>query len=573
MRFHGLNAFLIKGLSIEHASLQVENLEVRLVLGIAAGRPVVRQAEIGGGRIAIRVRDRAQSTGAVRTGRLPTAPAQGTALDHNALRKRINAHLVRAKRVLGYLPGNIGGQKLSLSFLYPGYLVAEATLDRFRLESGHFTGQIRTSVGDQTASAALAGKVDAGKDGVSLALTPLAGSSLTALLFSDPLRVQFAGVALHHSFAGNDSTAADLAFTARELCINHASISADDLLVSLVDTRLRIDLANRSFALVKPSSFVIGKMELKVGGLYRRNEAHTLDAELEIPLLSFNDFFDSFPGVFKTLDGVLIKGEFSYTLHYTINFDDLFAFKLDNVFKRNNFEVVSRGMLESGACKLPFVHRIIEDGQVLRTIPVGSGMAGYTPLTEAADCLARAVVASEDGAFFRHKGLSLWHMGYAMSVNFREKRFARGGSTITMQLVRNLFLNKRKYLFRKLEEIIITLLIEELKPLSKREMLEIYLNIIEWGPGVYGIREAAQFYFGKQPGELDMSESIFLTFIIPRPKSFIRRYPHDPVIIKLFNEHFDFAVDYMLRKNLITIEEFTGIDRNVKLKNYEAYVC
>ena len=89
-----------------------------------------------------------------------------------------------------------------------------------------------------------------------------------------------------------------------------------------------------------------------------------------------------------------------------------------------------------------------------------------------------------------------------------------------MQLIRNVFLTSDKTLERKLEEGILTCLMERTEVIDKNRVLEIYLNVIEWGEGVYGIRQASRHYFGKEPGELDLNETLFLTGIIPNPRQY-----------------------------------------------------
>ena len=114
----------------------------------------------------------------------------------------------------------------------------------------------------------------------------------------------------------------------------------------------------------------------------------------------------------------------------------------------------------------------------------------------------------------------------SIATDIKERSFARGGSTITMQLVKNVFLSRNKTIARKLEEILITWLIENQQIASKDRMFEVYLNIIEWGPMVYGANEASRFYFNKDVSRLTYSESIFLASIVPKPKWF--RYSFDP---------------------------------------------
>jgi len=88
-----------------------------------------------------------------------------------------------------------------------------------------------------------------------------------------------------------------------------------------------------------------------------------------------------------------------------------------------------------------------------------------------------------------------------------------------MQLVKNVFLNRNKTVVRKVEEIILVWLMESSKQVSKKRLYEVYLNVIEWGNNVYGITEASRYYFGKKPADLNLGESIFLSSIVPRPKT------------------------------------------------------
>jgi membrane peptidoglycan carboxypeptidase len=141
-----------------------------------------------------------------------------------------------------------------------------------------------------------------------------------------------------------------------------------------------------------------------------------------------------------------------------------------------------------------------------------------------ANCLPKELMAiliqAEDPHFLRHKGVSVYFLGLAVATNFSTGKFTRGGSTITMQLVRNLWLNKEKYMMRKLEEIILALLLENYADVSKTFILDAYTNLIEMAPSVNGIVPAAQFYFGKPATELSVAEMLVLTYIIPRPVHF-----------------------------------------------------
>ncbi|HEY6867575.1 MAG TPA: biosynthetic peptidoglycan transglycosylase, partial [Candidatus Eisenbacteria bacterium] len=141
----------------------------------------------------------------------------------------------------------------------------------------------------------------------------------------------------------------------------------------------------------------------------------------------------------------------------------------------------------------------------------------YRPLEDIDTTLAYAVVTNEDGAFFRHRGFNLEAVRGSIAENLRAGAYRRGAGTITMQLVRNLYLGHQRTLSRKAQEVVLAWLIEHLTGLSKQRILEIYLNIVEWGPGVHGIGEAAHYYFDRDPARLTTAQSLFLATLLPAP--------------------------------------------------------
>lgn len=130
--------------------------------------------------------------------------------------------------------------------------------------------------------------------------------------------------------------------------------------------------------------------------------------------------------------------------------------------------------------------------------------------------LRRAVLLSEDAAFFSHDGFDYDEIRAAIKTDIEKRRFARGASTITMQLSKNLYLSTSKNPLRKLKEIFITIRLE--KHLTKRRIFEIYLNSIEWGNGIYGVEAASRHYFGKSASSLSVRESAMLAASIPNPR-------------------------------------------------------
>ncbi|MGD2090738.1 MAG: monofunctional biosynthetic peptidoglycan transglycosylase [Candidatus Aminicenantes bacterium] len=125
------------------------------------------------------------------------------------------------------------------------------------------------------------------------------------------------------------------------------------------------------------------------------------------------------------------------------------------------------------------------------------------------------VRVSEDIDFYHHSGIDYYELKEAIKRNLKEGKKARGGSTITQQLAKNLFLSTKKSYYRKLREFFIAKSLE--KYLSKNRIFHIYLNIIELGPGIFGVEAASEYYFGKPVAELELVEIIRLVSVLPKP--------------------------------------------------------
>ena len=130
--------------------------------------------------------------------------------------------------------------------------------------------------------------------------------------------------------------------------------------------------------------------------------------------------------------------------------------------------------------------------------------------------LKKAVLVAEDAAFFSHKGVDVNELKEALIKDWETGSFKRGGSTITMQLAKNLYLSPSKNPLRKAKEIVIAWQLEE--ALSKARIFEIYLNIVEWGRHIYGAEAAARHYFGKSAAALDILEAATLAALLPSPR-------------------------------------------------------
>jgi monofunctional glycosyltransferase len=140
----------------------------------------------------------------------------------------------------------------------------------------------------------------------------------------------------------------------------------------------------------------------------------------------------------------------------------------------------------------------------------------WAPYSRISSNLKRAVLVAEDSAFWQHEGVDFKQLQESMEVNLERMEFARGASTITQQLAKNLYLSPSKNPVRKARELLIARRLEA--ELSKQRILELYLNVIEWGNGIYGADAAARTYFGKSAADLSPQESALLAAAIVNPR-------------------------------------------------------
>lgn len=132
--------------------------------------------------------------------------------------------------------------------------------------------------------------------------------------------------------------------------------------------------------------------------------------------------------------------------------------------------------------------------------------------------LLYAIVMSEDGDFFEHQGIDYDALINALGENIKRREWSFGASTITQQTVKNIYFENSKTLYRKLKELLVTQRIE--KALTKNEILEVYLNIVEFGPDLFGIKQASEYYFSLPPSELNAAQGAFLAILMPSPRKY-----------------------------------------------------
>jgi Transglycosylase len=266
-----------------------------------------------------------------------------------------------------------------------------------------------------------------------------------------------------------------------------------------------------------------GTVELPYGieqdGSQRR--FRRLDARLTIPPVPCQTMLNSIPGeLVPHLVGFKMTGTFATDVFVDVDWADLQSTRLGGSIGIRGCKV-KKAPKEMDAKRLEesFDHEIEVAPDKWERITIGPESQNFTPLVEVSPYLIKSLMTTEDSSFYKHHGFIVREFRTALIKNLEAGDFRFGASSITMQMVKNVLLYRDKTLARKLQELFLTWYLEG--ELEKDRILEIYVNAIEYGPALYGIKPASFQYFGKPPFELSPVEAAFFSSILPAPK---RRY-------------------------------------------------
>lgn len=338
----------------------------------------------------------------------------------------------------------------------------------------------------------------------------------------------------------------------KNVLINHPRIAGNDIMIEngSIDADMRIG----KNAVALDSSSVIHLKNITANPFIRYTLYPQKIYELKLHTTKMNaqQLFDAFPqGIFESLQGTQVSGQLQYNLNLYLDSKQPDSVRFESSLHKTNFRVLKWGKTNLQKINDPFVYTPYEHGKPMRSIIIGPQNANFTPIDDISRNLKNALLTAEDPSFFSHRGFEEETIRKSIATNFQKKAFKRGGSTISMQLVKNAYLNRQKTLARKIEEMLIVWMIENGRLCSKKRMFEVYLNLIEWGANVYGIGEASHFYFGKRPADLSLGEGVFLTSIVPRPKSGLHFFEPDGHLRPSLQGYFKFIGDLMARRGMI----------------------
>ncbi|MCU0662868.1 MAG: transglycosylase domain-containing protein [Myxococcota bacterium] len=265
-----------------------------------------------------------------------------------------------------------------------------------------------------------------------------------------------------------------------------------------------------------------GQARLEIEGQVRTDRL-AFDLNFRVPRTNCRHVYSAVPKEMRQkLGDVVLDGQIEMNAHLSVDREapesTVFEPAIDN-----RCSLVQAGMVPPpDYFRGPFAYTAVdEDGNDLRLV-TGPGTDRYTPLHRISAFVPEALLTTEDGKFFHHQGVTAPEVRRAIELNLKRDKLAHGASTITMQLAKNLFLGRERTMARKLQEVFFVWYLETY--FTKEELLELYLNIVEFGPSLYGITDAALHYFGREPSELNALESVYLVKLLPNPVGRYKAY-------------------------------------------------
>lgn len=338
----------------------------------------------------------------------------------------------------------------------------------------------------------------------------------------------------------------------KNLLVNHPRISSNNIVVP--DASLDADMIiGKNFVSIDSASTIhLQNIELHPFIKYTLSPTKIYELKVRTDEIDAQEMINSFPqGLFESLEGMQVKGKVKYNMDFYLDAKAPDSLIFNSELKNIDFKVVKWGKTNLQKINKTFVYTPYEYGKPMRNIVIGRENPDYVSLDQISPNLKNALLTAEDPSFYSHNGFVSESFRNSIITNFKEKAFKRGGSTISMQLVKNVYLSRQKTMARKAEEMLIVWIIENSNLSSKQRMFEIYLNLIEWGRNVYGIGEASRYYFGKLPSQLDIGEAIFLAHIVPRPKSGLYRFEGDGSLRQSLRGYFRLIGGLMARRGFI----------------------
>ena len=338
--------------------------------------------------------------------------------------------------------------------------------------------------------------------------------------------------------------------------VDNPKIAEQEVLVENAAFNLNMRLSEKSITIDSSSVMKLNGLAIHPYFFYeKKKDAHIVMSVNEKDI-DMRTFFGVLPKeLFTVASKMKMSGKMDFSAIFDCDFANLDDLKFNFALKSHDLSLDKSTLAFFGKYDNPFDYPCYDGDTLLKTIRLAPEEASFCPFEQIPHFLTYAILASEDASFFTHRGFIKSSIRDAMVTNLKKHRFVRGGSTISMQLVKNLFLNRKKHFARKIEEMLLVWLIEENHLISKERMFEIYVNIVEWAPCVYGIVPAAEFYFDKKPEQLTFGECVYLATLIRSPKLYEYTLNSVGEVGNGRRSEMRFVAQRMLDREMITAEE------------------
>lgn len=443
--------------------------------------------------------------------------------------------------------------------------------ENFNYEGNSFLGELVFTDFQKRSRCVVTGSLDKGDHKIEATLCH-SDTSMVKIPFLEPLlsfQVGFDTLRFSMSFDEVSKEQTDITgyAYARDFSVKHKRIGPDAVMVNHGGLSYTFHVGNDFAEMDSTSSVTINKFSFSPYFRFEHNSSRKLAFSFIRKEFEAQELFESLPtGLFTNFKGIKTSGKLAYHLKLAIDLDHPDSVLFDTQMENKGLKIDKYGVTDFRLINGAFVQDVYENDKFITSILVSPDNPNFVPLDQISPYFKSSVLTAEDGDFFYHHGFNERAFRESIATNLKEKRFARGGSTISMQLVKNVFLSRNKTISRKIEEALIVWMIENLHLVSKERMFEVYLNIIELGPGVYGIKPASEFYFKKLPANLNLTESIYLSSIIPRPKGFRYTFDENGNLRDYLAGYFKLMSGIMVMRNQISPADTVNLRPILKLK-------
>lgn len=487
--------------------------------------------------------------------------------DTTAIAKPYNVTLANlVAQLFNVLPNNMQAQHLQVTYSSPT-LKLGYTMDTLSVINGKLVGALNEDFSGNTWS--VTGTINKASQHANLLLTSHANNTnVYAVERLTGVKCNFKQ--LTFAFNGiqkqTDNTTLVVQLSSKNLSVEHRRLSTAPIDVAQVSINAALTVGSNYIMLDSTSTALLNGLAIHPYARVVVKPFKEYALNINVPLTTANTFINALPkGMFSNFEGLQCSGKMGYAMRFKLNATLPDSCVFTSTMLDQDVKITKMGVTDFSMINGAFAHKIYEKDNFIRTIIIGAPNPNFYPIASISPYVQQAILTSEDGSFMWHKGFNEEAFRKSIAQNYKERRFARGGSTISMQLVKNVFLSRNKTVSRKAEEALIVWFIEHLHLSNKQRMYEVYLNSIEFGPNVYGIGEASQFYFDKKPNEITLNEGIFLSCIVPKPKAFMYYFDAQGKLNSYLEPHFQFIARILHHKGYITENEMNDVHANVAI--------